>query len=105
MGTYAFKLGYNTAEAAKKHFLCERWRCSYKDTVTRWFKTFDSDCKSFDDQAKSGKPKTGFKTIETNSASSTKGVSDKLGITQSNVVHQLYTTSAKASGIAELCLV
>ena len=29
-------------------------------TVNRWFNKFCSSCKNLDDQARSGKPKTGF---------------------------------------------
>ena len=55
---YEFKLGYNTTEAAK-NICCVKCESTVGfSTVTRWSKKFHLDCKNFNDQSKSGRPKT-----------------------------------------------
>ena len=64
-------------------------------TETRWFKKFLSSYDNFDDQAKSGWPKTVdleavFQDIEAHPRSSSRNVLSELSISQSSVVRYLH---------------
>ena len=80
---YEFKMGQDTIEVAK-NICCEKGEGTVDhNIVTRWFRL---GCKNLSDQARSGRSKA----IEANPTSSIQGVSDELGILQSNVVHHLH---------------
>ena len=53
-----FELGYNAVEATKNIYCVKNEGAFDYSTVTRWFKKFCLSCKNFDNQAKSGRPKT-----------------------------------------------
>ena len=64
-------------------------------TTTKWFKSFHSGCKNFDDQVRSGRTKTViseaiFQAIEVNLISSTWRVSGEFGISQFSAVSHLH---------------
>ena len=97
---YNFKLSHDTTEATKNICWTKGKDTVDHGTVTRWMKKFCSGCKNLDNQASSGKPKimdceVALQAIEVNPMSNTLKVSDKL---------DTFTTFAKASWAAELCL-
>ena len=76
-----------------------------QNTITRWFKKFHLACKDQNDQARSGRPKTGFQAcevIEANPVSSTREYEVSLA-SHNPVWFVTITTSAKASRAAKLC--
>ena len=88
---YQFELGHNTMEATKNICCTKRQGIVDYNTKTRGLKKFCSDCKIFNDQVKSGRPKSEdskvvLQAIKSNLASSIQRVSDKLGISQPSVV-------------------
>ena len=95
---YKSELGHKAAEATK-HISCTKCEGAVDH---RWFKKFCSGCKIFNDQARSGRPKTMdsksvLQAIVTNPVSSSKRVPGKFGISQSSVVHHLCEWSVKLS--------
>ena len=90
---YNFKFSQNAVEATK--IICCTKNESMVDysTVTRWLKKFSSGCKNFNDQARSGRPKTvdskvGHEVTEANLESKT-----QLRISQIHVVCYLHDLS------------
>ena len=55
---YEFEQGHNSVEATKTICCVKGEDTVDPSSVTRWFKIFHSGCKKFDDQARSGSPKT-----------------------------------------------
>ena len=90
-----FTLSHNAVEATKSICCAKGEGTVDHSTVKRWLKKFRSDSKNLDNQTRSGRPKTVdyvilLKAMEINSASSTRRVWSKLGISQSSVVRHLY---------------
>ena len=55
---YEFELGQNVAEASKNIYFAKGEDAADHSTITKWFKKFHSNYWNFDDQARSGMPKT-----------------------------------------------
>ena len=88
---YKFILGHNTGEATKKICHAKGEGAVDHTTLTRWFKKFLSDQKNFDNQAKSGRPKTmDSEAIRANQINFTWRVLGELIISQSSVVCHLH---------------
>ena len=88
---HEFKLCYNTKEATKKICCMKGEGKADHSTITRWFKTFCSDSKNHDKQARSGRPKTrdseaALQVIKTNLVSGNWRASSELDLSQSSVI-------------------
>ena len=88
---HKFELGSNAVKATKITFFV-KGEVDHR-TNSRWFKKFHTDCKELDNQARSDCPKAGdpeavLQTVDP--AINNQRVSGDLGISQSNVAHQLY---------------
>ena len=92
---YKFELGYNAMKASKNICCMKNEGKVDHSTITRWFMKFCLDCKSLDNQEKSGRSKTvDFKAIlhaiEATPVNSICRVLGKLIISQSSVVCHLH---------------
>ena len=72
----------------QKHLLYEKLGAVDHCRVTRKFKKFYLGCKTFDDQARSGRPKT--VDYEANPANSTRRLSGEFSISQTSAVSHLH---------------
>ena len=91
---YEFELGHNIVEATKNVCCAKTKGAVDRSTVTRWFNKFCSGWKNVDNQARLSRAKTVdseavLKAIEADPGISTRGISGKLSISQSIVVHHL----------------
>ena len=97
-------MGLNSAEATKNIYIGKSESTVDHSTVNWWINKFCWGCKTLDDQARSGRPKTMdseamFQAKEMNSATSTQKVSGEFSSPEWYVT---FTTLAKASLDAEL---
>ena len=104
---YEFKLGHDTVETIK-NICCKKNEGAVNHRkLTRWFKKFCSGCKNLNKQARSNRPKTMdsedvFQAVETNLV--TLGEYQVSSVSHSPVWFITFTTSAKVSRVAKLCL-
>ena len=91
---YEFKLSHNTMKATKKYLLWQRH--SWSQCCKRWLKKFYFGCKEPQwsglglGSPKIMNSKSILRAIEVNAVCSSKSVSNKLGISQFNVIGQLH---------------
>ena len=91
---YEFEQDHNAADATKNISSEEDKGVVDYSTVTRWFKKFRSECKYFDDQAKSCKSKTQA-VIQALTVSNTRRYQPTTGF-HNPVLLVTYVTSSKA---------
>ena len=107
---YEFRLDYKTAEATKNICCVKSDGTVDHSMVTRLFKNFLLGCKNFDNQARSGRPKSVdceaiLQAIETNLVNSSTQRISGIGLASLHPVWFItFTTLAKASRTTELCL-
>ena len=95
---YELELAHNAAEATKNICCVKGEGTVDNSTVTKSFKKFLHGYKYFDDQIRSGRPKTVdsdavLQAIKVNPRSSPGRVSSELSISQFSVVHHLFDLS------------